>query len=166
MKEKNTRTITLSTKVTAEQKAMFTKIAAKNNISLSEWMASILEMHQHSYDKIGDPTQRETELEMHVQKKEHQINRLKAELESADNRVNAETKRADEAVLKRDEEILKLKKINLDYQNLRKELHKITFEKTIEENLPPINYNENKTLILPAIGFASIFLGLILGKNN
>jgi hypothetical protein len=166
MKEKNTRTITLSTKVTAEQKALFTKIAAKNNISLSEWMVSIIEMHQHSYDKIGDPTQRETELEMQVQKKEYQINRLKAQLESADNKVNAETKRADEAVLKRDEEILKLKKITLDYQNLRKELNKITFEKTIEENLTTINYNENKTLILPAIGFVSIFLGLILGKNN
>lgn len=36
MKEQNTRSITLSTKVTAEKKAMFTKIATKHNISLSE----------------------------------------------------------------------------------------------------------------------------------
>ncbi len=75
MENLTNRNITLSTKVTAEQKAIFASIAAKNNISLSEWIASLLEIHKDSYDKIGDPTQRETDLEMQLQKKQNQINR-------------------------------------------------------------------------------------------
>lgn len=128
-------------------------------------MASILEMHQDSYDKIGDPTQKETELEIQVQKKEYQINRLKAQLESADNRVQAEIKRADEAVSKRDDEILRCKKINDDKLNLKKELENITLKNNTKVNSNLNTYNEDNSLIFPAIGLASIVFGLILGKR-
>lgn len=165
METQNNRNITLSTKVTAEQKAVFTNIAAKHNISLSEWMASLLEIHKDSYDKIGDPTQREINLEIEVQKKENQIKRLKAQLDSADHKVRVEMKRADNAVTKRDEETLKLKKVLFEFDNLKSELNTFISKNEINNTQPQGTINENKTLILPILGFTSLIFGLILGKN-
>ena len=60
MDNRNTyRNITLSTKVSAAQKAEYVKIAASHGISPSEWMASVIEMNKFSYGKIGDPTPNE-----------------------------------------------------------------------------------------------------------
>lgn len=165
MKNLNNRNITLSTKVTAEQKAEFTKIAARHNISLSEWSASLLEIHKLSYDKIGDPTQREVNLEMEVQKRENQINRLKAQLESADHKVQVEMKRAENAVSRRDVEILKFKKLEIEHTNLKVELNNEISKNSIDEKRAVIHINENKSLILPVIGLASVLFGLILGKQ-
>ncbi len=165
MEAQNNRSITLSTKVTAEQKAVFANIAAKNNISLSEWMASLLEIHKDSYDKIGDPTQREANLEIEVQKKENQIKRLKAQLDSADHKVRVEMKRADNAVTKKDEETLKLKKVLFEFDNLKSELNSLISKNKIKNTQPLGTINEHKTLILPILGFTSLIFGLLLGKN-
>jgi hypothetical protein len=158
MENPNNRNITLSTKVTAEQKAEFTKIAAKNNISLSEWSASLLEIHKDSYDKIGDPTLRETALEMEVQKKEREIKRLKAHLESADHKAQVEMKRADNAITRRDIEVLKCKKI--EHENLELKKMKEMTSKDIDLE----NSNETKSLLLPAV-LLSGFIGLAIGKS-
>jgi predicted RNase H-like nuclease (RuvC/YqgF family) len=162
MENPNNRNITLSTKVTAEQKAEFTKIAAKNNISLSEWSASLLEIHKDSYDKIGDPTLRETALEMEVQKKEREIKRLKAHLESADHKAQVEMKRADNAITRRDIEVLKCKKIEHENLKLITELERNTEITSKKNDLE--NNDENKTLLLPAV-LLSAFIGLALGKS-
>ena len=45
------RNITLSTRVSAAQKAEYVKIASSHNISVSEWMASVIEMNKFSYGK-------------------------------------------------------------------------------------------------------------------
>ena len=165
MEAQNNRSITLSTKVTAEQKVAFTKIASQNNISLSEWMASLLEIHKDSYDKIGDPTQREISLEDQIRKQEQQIKRLEAKLESADHKVQVELKRADDAVSKRDEEILKFKKLEILNTNLKVELNNVISKNVIDEKQSLITYHENKSLILPTIGLASVMFGLIIGKK-
>ena len=162
MENSNNRNITLSTKVTAEQKAEFTKIAAKHNISLSEWSASLLEIHKNSYDKIGDPTLRETALEMEIQKKEREIKRLKAHLESADHKVQVEMKRADNAITRRDIEVLKCKKLENENHELKTELEKKT--EMTSKNIELENNDENKTLLLPAV-LLSGFIGLALGKS-
>jgi predicted RNase H-like nuclease (RuvC/YqgF family) len=162
MENPNNRNITLSTKVTAEQKAEFTKIAAKNNISLSEWSASLLEIHKNSYDKIGDPTLRETALEMEVQKKEREIKRLKAHLESADHKAQVEMKRADNAITRRDIEVLKCKKIKHENLKLITELERNT--EITSKKIDLENNDENKTLLLPAV-LLSAFIGLALGKS-
>ena len=167
MEAQNNRSITLSTKVTAEQKAVFANIAAKNNISLSEWMASLLEIHKDSYDKIGDPTQREANLEIEVQKKENQIKRLKAQLDSADHKVRVEMKRADNAVTKKDEETLKLKKLKIENINLKSELNNAISKNAVDnEKRSIVTFNENKSLILPSIGLTSIIFGLVLGQRR
>ena len=162
MENSNNRNITLSTKVTAEQKAEFTKIAAKHNISLSEWSASLLEIHKDSYDKIGDPTLREIALEMEIQKKGREINRLKAHLESADYKAQVEMKRADNAITRRDIEVLKCKKLEHENLKLKTELEKKT--EMTSKNIELENNNENKTILLPAVLLSGL-VGVALGKS-
>ena len=161
MENTNNRNITLSIKVTAEQKAEFTKIATKHNISLSEWSASILEINKDSYDKIGDPTLRETVLEDKIRKQEQQIKRLEAKLESADHKVQVELIRADNAIERRDTSILNLKKMKSEYSKLKEE-----FDEALQKNNNPektkLSYNENRAIILPTIGLASLIFGLLL----
>lgn len=164
MENLNNRNITLSTKVTAEQKAIFTNIALKHNISLSEWMASLLEIHKDSYDKIGDPTVREIALEDKNRRLEQKIKKLIATLESADHRVKVEMERSDNAVSKRDDAILNLKKLQVEYSKLKAELENLLLQKNVKEKSALI-YNKNNNMILPTIGLASIILGLIIGKR-
>ena len=165
MENTNNRNITLSIKVTAEQKAEFTKIAIKHNISLSEWSASILEINKDSYDKIGDPTVREIALEDKNRKQEQKIKKLEAQLESGDYRVQVEMERADNAVTKRDFEILKFKKLEVENTNLKVKLEDAISKNDIAEKKSIFLYNENKSLILPSIGFASLLFGLLIGKK-
>lgn len=162
MENSNNRNITLSIKVTAEQKAEFAKIAAKHNISLSEWSASLLEIHKDSYDKIGDPTLREIALEMEIQKKEREIKRLKAHLESADHKVQVEMKRADSAITRRDIEVFKCKKLEHENLELKTELEKK--EEMSSKKIDLKNNDENKTILLPAVLLSGI-IGIALGKS-
>lgn len=161
MENLNNRNITLSTKVTAEQKAIFTNIALKHNISLSEWMASLLEIHKDSYDKIGDPTVREIALEDKNRRQEQKIKKLEAQLESGDYRVQVEMERADNAISKRDFEILKFKKLEVENTNLKVKLNDAISKNNLAEKKSIFLYNENKSLILPSIGLASLLLSLI-----
>ncbi len=162
MKNPNNRNITLSTKVTAEQKAEFTKIAAKHNITLSEWSASLLEIHKDSYDKVGDPAERENDLEIEIQKKEREIKRLKAHLESADHKAQVEMKRADNAITRRDIEVLKCKKIEQENLELKTELEKK--EEMSSKKNEVKNNDENKSILLPAMILSGI-IGLAIGKS-
>lgn len=162
MEAQNNRSITLSTKVTAEQKAVFANIAAKNNISLSEWMASLLEIHKDSYDKIGDPTQRESNLEIEIQKKDNQVKRLKALLDSADHKAQVEINRADNAITRRDVEILKNKELTKDNIKVKNELEKQT--ELLNKNIDIQNNDETKSLLLPIV-LVSGFIGLTLSKR-
>ena len=159
MENSNNRNITLSTKVTAEQKAEFTKIAAKHNISLSEWSASILEIHKDSYDKIGDPSLREIKLVDELQKKEREIKRLTANLESADYKVQVEMKRADNAITRRDTEVLKSKKLELKIEEL-----KLLLDKTKNNNKKDSINEELQSSLLP-LSIATIIGGILLAKK-
>ena len=66
MENNDYRNITLSTKVCARQKAEYVKIAAQNGISMSEWLACIIESNKNKYGKEGDPTKRELNLEKEI----------------------------------------------------------------------------------------------------
>ncbi|WGK94723.1 MULTISPECIES: hypothetical protein [Flavobacterium] len=166
MENSNNRNITLSTKVTAEQKAEFTKIAAKHNISLSEWSASLLEIHKDSYDKIGDPTLREIKLEDELQKKEREIKRLTANLESADYKAQVEMKRADNAIRRRDVEILKHKETKLEKEKIENEIEKMNLllAQVNTTNLKDSSSNKIQSALLP-LSLATIIGGIFLAKR-
>ena len=88
--------MTISTKVTANQKAEYSKIARLHNLTLSEWVCSIMEMNKDSYGKVCDPTKRETELEQKLHKSEKKVSRLTTNLENADYKVSMEMKSNDD----------------------------------------------------------------------
>ena len=58
--------MTLSTKVSARQKSEYVKLASQNGISVSEWVACIIESNKNKYGTEGDPTKRELALEKEI----------------------------------------------------------------------------------------------------
>ena len=84
--EKNdqNRNFTLSTKVTASQKAKFMQEAERLKLSLSEWMCGTLEMSINAYKEV-DKSEMILQLQEDNDEKAKIISGLKLEL----NRVNA-----------------------------------------------------------------------------
>jgi len=84
--EKNDQNInfTLSTKVTASQKAKFMQEAERLKLSLSEWMCGTLEMSINAYKEV-DKSEMILQLQEDNDEKAKIISSLKLEL----NRVNA-----------------------------------------------------------------------------
>lgn len=74
------RNMTLSLKVTASQKAEYIKIASSLNLTISEWLSSIIEMNKNSYERFGEPTKNETKLKEEIGKLKNDIQNLKNKL--------------------------------------------------------------------------------------
>ena len=74
------RNMTLSLKVTASQKAEYVKIASSLNLTISEWLSSIIEMNKNSYERFGEPTKNETKLKEEIGKLKNDIQNLKNKL--------------------------------------------------------------------------------------
>ena len=83
--EKNdqNRNFTLSTKVTASQKAKFIQEAKKLNLSLSEWICGTLDMSLNAYQEV-DKSEMLIQLQEDNNEKTNIINYLKLQL----NKVN------------------------------------------------------------------------------
>ena len=56
------RNVTLSTRVSAAQKAEYVRLAAKYNVSVSEWALTLIEHHKNDYGTIGEPTPKEVKV--------------------------------------------------------------------------------------------------------
>ncbi len=127
--------MTLSTKVSARQKSEYVKLASQNGISVSEWVACIIESNKNKYGKEGDPTKREIELEKEIESIRKKNVRLKKDRESADYRVSLEMKRADKAVNERDEIRYQLKEKIVENDMLKNKIekHKPKFEEINDE---------------------------------
>ena len=72
------RNVTLSTRVSAAQKAEYVRLAAKYNVSVSEWALTLIEHHKNDYGTIGEPTPKEVKLERALDLKNKEIQKLKA----------------------------------------------------------------------------------------
>ena len=129
------RNMTLSTKVSARQKSEYVKLASQNGISVSEWVACIIESNKNKYGKEGDPTKREIELEKEIESIRKKNVRLKKDRESADYRVSLEMKRADKSVNERDEIRYQLKEKIVENDMLKNKIekHKPKFEEINDE---------------------------------
>ena len=127
--------MTLSTKVSARQKSEYVKLASQNGISVSEWLACIIESNKNKYGKEGDPTKREIELEKEIESIRKKNVRLKKDRESADYRVSLEMKRADKAINERDEIRYQLKEKIVENDMLKNKIekHKPKFEEINDE---------------------------------
>ena len=129
------RNMTLSTKVSARQKSEYVKLASQNGISVSEWVACLIESNKNKYGKEGDPTKREIELEKEIESIRKKNVRLKKDRESADYRVSLEMKRADKAINERDEIRYQLKEKIVENDMLKNKIekHKPKFEEINDE---------------------------------
>ena len=127
--------MTLSTKVSARQKSEYVKLASQNGISVSEWVACIIESNKNKYGKEGDPTKREIELEKEIESIRKKNVRLKKDRESADYRVSLDMKRADKAIEERDEIRYQLKEKIVENDMLKNKIekHKPKFEEINDE---------------------------------
>ena len=127
--------MTLSTKVSARQKSEYVKLTSQNGISVSEWVACIIESNKNKYGKEGDPTKREIELEKEIESIRKKNVRLKKDRESADYRVSLEMKRADKAVNERDEIRYQLKEKIVENDKLKNKIenHNPKFEEINDE---------------------------------
>ena len=67
-------------------------IASSLNITLSEWLNSIIEMNKNSYEKVGDPTNIEIKQGQKIERLNREIQELKNKLTIAEQQKVIELK--------------------------------------------------------------------------
>ena len=156
MRINQNRNITLSTKVSAIQKAELVKIAQSHDITLSEFILSIIDTYKYEYGKENDPSKNELKLKEENDSLKKKIIRVLKDRESADYRVGLEMKRADKAVNERDEYRYRLKEKMVENHRLNEELvkYKPKFEKSKSD--------KQSTGILLALLGAILFGGRVI----
>jgi hypothetical protein len=156
MRNNQHRNITLSTKVSALQKAELVKIAQSHDISLSEFILSIVDTYKHKYGKENEPSKNELKLKEENDSLKKKNIRLLKDRESADYRVGLEMKRADKAVDERDEYRYRLKETMVENHTLYQELlkYKPKFDKSKSD--------KQSTRILLALLGAILFAGRVI----
>ena len=156
------RNVTLSTRVSATQKAEYVKLAGKYNISISEWALTIIEHHKNGYGTIGDPTPKEVKLDREIQLKNKQIQKLKAQRDTTDEYAASMQKRSNQAVIDRDESNYALKEALVEIEKYKSRL-KIA-ESLIRRERP--KETNNKSLITPvSVGMATILAIVLFGRR-
>jgi len=155
------RNVTLSTRVSAAQKAEYVKLAGKFNISLSEWVLTLIEHHKNGYGTIGDPTPKEVKLDREIQLKNKQIQKLKAQRDTTDEYAASMQKRSNQAVTDRDDSNFALKEALVEVEKYKKRLK-------IAESLmglkKPKESNSNYLINPVSVSLASILAVFILRR--
>ena len=156
------RNVTLSTRVSAAQKAEYVRLAAKYNVSVSEWALTLIEHHKNDYGTIGDPTPKEVKLERALQLKNKEIQKLTAQRDTTDEYAASMQKRSNQAVIDRDETNYALKEALVEVEKYKKRL-KIA-ESMLEIEKPKVS--NNNYLINPvSVGLASILAVIVFGRT-
>ena len=156
------RNVTLSTRVSAAQKAEYVKLAGKYNISISEWALTLIEHHKNGYGTIGDPTPKEVKLDREIQLKNKQIQKLKAQRDTTDEYAASMQKRSNQAVTDRDDSNFALKEALVEVEKYKKRLK-------IAESLvgleKPTETNSNYLINPVSVGLASILAVVVFGRT-
>ena len=155
------RNVTLSTRVSVAQKAEYVKLAGKYNISISEWVLTLIEHHKNDYGTIGDPTPKEVKLERALQLKNKEIQKLTAQRDTTDEYAASMQKRSNQAVTDRDDSNYALKEALAEVEKYKKRLK-------IAESLigleKPKESNSNYLINPVFVGLASILAVFILRR--
>ena len=156
------RNVTLSTRVSAAQKAEYVKLAGKFNISISEWALTLIEHHKNDYGTIGDPTPKEVKLERALQLKNKEIQKLTAQRDTTDEYAASMQKRSNQAVIDRDESNYALKEALIEVEKYKKRL-KIAESLLVTEK--PKESNNNYLINPVSVGLASILAVVVFGNK-
>jgi len=92
------RTVNVTAKITPSQKAQFKQKAQENDLTLSEWVCSTLEIGKDSYENACKPNQKIIELENTILGKDKLIKRLLTELENKDEFMKIKDKKIDSLI--------------------------------------------------------------------
>ena len=156
------RNLTLSTRVSAAQKAEYVRLAAKYNVSVSEWALTIIENFKNDYGTIGQPTPKELKLERALELKNKEIQKLKAQRDTSDEFSAQMQERSNKAIHDRDESNYALKQALIEVNKYKSRL-KIA-ESLIGKERP--KETNNKSLLTPiSVGITTILAVVIFGKR-
>jgi len=154
------RNVTLSTRVSAAQKAEYVRLAAKYNVSVSEWALTLIEHHKNDYGTIGEPTPKEVKLERVLELKNKEIQKLKAQRDTTDEYASNMQQRSNKAIHDRDESNYALKQVLVEVEKYKNRL-KIA-ESLIGTERP--KETNNKSIITPiSVGITTILAVMIFG---
>ena len=154
------RNVTLSTRVSAAQKAEYVRLAAKYNVSVSEWALTLIEHHKNDYGTIGEPTPKEVKLERALELKNKEIQKLKAQRDTTDEYASNMQQRSNKAIHDRDESNYALKQVLVEVEKYKNRL-KIA-ESLIGTERP--KETNNKSIITPiSVGITTILAVMIFG---
>ena len=157
MDNRNTyRNITLSTKVSAAQKAEYVKIAASHGISPSEWMASVIEMNKFSYGKIGDPTPLEIKQKRENELLKKQLKKAIAQRDTSDEYGANMQERSNKAVRERDESNYALKVALAEKEKFKRRLNAIESLMGKERPANKVDINPEQTIAFGLLTILSI----------
>ena len=156
------RNVTLSTRVSAAQKAEYVRLAAKYNVSVSEWALTLIEHHKNDYGTIGEPTPKEVKLERALELKNKEIQKLKAQRDTTDEYASNMQHRSNKAIHDRDESNYALKQALVEVEKYKSRLK-------ISESLigieKPKESNSNYLINPVSVGLASILAVVVFGRT-
>ena len=156
------RNVTLSTRVSAAQKAEYVILAAKYNVSVSELALTLIEHHKNDYSTIGEPTPKEVKLERALELKNKEIQKLKAQRDTTDEYASNMQQRSNKAIHDRDESNYALKQALVEVEKYKSRL-KIA-EALIGSGKP--KETNKKSLITPiSVGMTTILAIVIFGNK-
>ena len=157
MDNRNTyRNITLSTKVSAAQKAEYVKIAASHGISPSEWMASVIEMNKFSYGKIGDPTPNEIKQKRENELLKKQLKKAIAQRDTSDEYGANMQERSNKAVRERDESNYALKVALAEKEKFKRRLNAIESLMGKERTAKKVKIHPEQTIAFGLLTILSV----------
>ena len=150
------RNITLSTRVSAAQKAEYVKIASSHDISVSEWMASVIEMNKFSYGKIGDPTPLEIKQKRENELLKKQLKKAIAQRDTSDEYGANMQERSNKAVRERDESNYALKVALVEKEKFRRRINAIESLMAKERPANKVDIRPEETIAFGLLTILSI----------
>ena len=150
------RNITLSTRVSAAQKAEYVKIAASHGISPSEWMASVIEMNKFSYGKIGDPTPLEIKQKRENELLKKQVQKTIVQRDTSDEYAASMLDRSNKAVRERDESNYALKVALTKNDKLKRRINAIESLMGKERTVNKVDISPEQTIAFGLLTILSI----------
>jgi len=138
------------------------RLAAKYNVSVSEWALTLIEHHKNDYGTIGEPTTKEVKLERALDLKNKEIQKLKAQRNTTDEYAANMQQRSNKAVHDRDESNYALKEALVEVEKYKSRV-KIA-ESLIGTERP--KETNNKSIITPiSVGMSAILAIVIFGRR-
>ena len=150
------RNITLSTRVSAAQKAEYVKIAESHGVSPSEWMLTIIETNKNSYGKANDPTPNEIKQKRENELLKKQLQKAIAQRYTSDEYAASMLGRSNKAVRERDESNYALKVALAEKEKFKRRINAIESLMAKERPANKVDIHPEETIAFGLLTILSI----------